>query len=116
MIIVADSDAELRGYLERLGDAVFDYPTLQGFLFAIACSPEPIPASEWFDMVWFDDGPQFESEEEAKHFFSLLCQVFTDIEVGIAEGRYLPMPCPGNEVEQGILGGWCEGFYWRINI
>ncbi len=39
----------------RCNEAVLSYYQLQGLLFAIACSPEPIKASEWFDLIWLDE-------------------------------------------------------------
>lgn len=110
MIILPDTDSELRGYLERLGDAVLDYQMLQGFLFAVACSPESVEPSEWFELVWLNEEPQFDTEDEAKHFFGLLRHVFTDIEQAIERGRYLPMSCPGTILEQQNLARWSEGF------
>ena len=69
MITLSANDKELQNFLHRLGDAVLDYQRLQGFLFAIACSPEPVKPSEWFELIWLDDEPQFDTEAEAKRFF-----------------------------------------------
>ncbi|MGK0441511.1 MAG: yecA family protein [Pseudohongiellaceae bacterium] len=110
MIILPTTDNELRVFLERLGDAVLDYDRLRGFLFAVACSPELVKASEWFELIWLDDDPQFDDEDEAKRFFQLLREAMADIERGIVQGRCLPFFPPESEQEKNRLGLWCEGF------
>ena len=110
MIILPTTDHQLRNMLQTLAGAVLDYDRLSGFLFAVACSPEPVKPSEWFELIWLDDDPQFNDEDEAKSFIRLLKQAMTEVEAAIDKGIYLPFDCPQNEMEKQRLALWCEGF------
>ena len=110
MIILPGTDETLRDYFQRLDGAVLDYKRLQGFLFAIACSPDPLKPSEWFELIWLDDEPQFDSEAEAKEFFELLGQSMMDLKQAKGQGFYLPFFSYKSIHEQQKLALWCEGF------
>lgn len=110
MITLSANDKELQNFLHRLGDAVLDYQRLQGFLFAIACSPEPVKPSEWFELIWLDDEPQFDTEAEAKRFLALLVEDMAALEQGLEQGQLLPFFCPTGIDQRRQLGQWCEGF------
>lgn len=90
-------------------EALLGYYQLQGFLFAIACSPETIKPSEWFDLIWLNDEPQFDSEEEAKRFFKLVVALSEHIATMARQRRFLPFSARYSELWQEQLGEWCEG-------
>lgn len=110
MIILADLHQELRRYVERLEGEVLDYNRLQGLLCGIACSPEAIAVSEWFELVWLSDEPQFDDTEQAEQFMQLLQGMMSDIQVMIASGECPPMKRPETLEELHLLSDWCEGF------
>tara|TARA_R110000868_G_scaffold179802_2_gene420087 strand:- start:101737 stop:102468 length:732 start_codon:yes stop_codon:yes gene_type:complete len=110
MITLSANDKELKVFLHKLGDAVLDYQRLQGFLFAIACSPESVKPSEWFELIWLDDEPQFDNKAEAKRFMALLVEDMHVLEQGLEQGQLLPFFCPSSLEQQRQLGLWCEGF------
>ena len=102
----------LRKNLEQLQgrEAVFSYHQLQGFLFAMACSPEPTKPSEWFDLIWLNDEPQFDNETEARDFFKQVVSLATYIADKTQQGDYLPFSRDYCEHRKNELSQWCEGF------
>ena len=90
-------------------EAVLSYYQLQGFLFAVACSPEPIKPSEWFDLIWLDDEPQFENEGDARAFFKLVVALADHIANMARQRRFLPFSARYSERWQEELAQWCDG-------
>jgi yecA family protein len=107
-----DNERKLLSYLTKLrsNDAVLSYFQLQGFLFAIACSPEQIKPSEWFDVIWLNDEPQFDQEEDARTFFRLLVSLSDYIASSVCQRRYLPFDSQYAVSFQAHLAEWGEGF------
>lgn len=106
-----DAEAALQDYLEKLqrSDAVLSYFQLQGLLFAVSCSPEPMKASEWFELIWLNDDPQFDSEDEAKTFYRLVADLQKRIAFEQMAGNCLPLPEQYQESWQTELAEWCQG-------
>jgi yecA family protein len=98
---------ELLGPMHRAG-AALSYYQLQGMLYAVSCSPEEVKPSEWFELIWLNDEPQFDNEAEAKLFFRLV----VDLQRSIANAldRGMPFPDVYDEIWQGELCQWCQGF------
>lgn len=90
-------------------EAVLSYYQLQGLLFAVACSPEPIKTSEWFDLIWFNDEPQFDDEDEARRFYKLVQEFAKHIADMSRQRRFLPFSARYSERWQDELAQWCEG-------
>ncbi len=99
-------------FLDQLNtrDAVLNYSQIQGLLYAMACSPEPIKPAEWFELVWLNDDPQFESATDAKRFYELLVELFGSISVDVQRNRF-QLDGNGN-IREGVvaLSDWCDGF------
>jgi uncharacterized protein len=91
-------------------DAVLDYHQIQGLLYAMACSPEPIKPSEWFELIWLSDEPQFDDAGEAKTFYRLLLELSQDIGEAARQERYRPAIDAGGTCSVAALLGWCDGF------
>ena len=106
-----DTESALQDYLKELqrSDAVLSYFQLQGLLFAVSCSPEPMKASEWFELIWLNDDPQFDDEAEAKVFYRLVADLQKQIAAGLSRGHYLPLPVQFDERWQAELADWCQG-------
>lgn len=99
-------------YLSVLGrrDAVLSYRQIQGLLFAMACSPEPIRPSEWFELIWLSDDAHFDDPVEARTFFQLLQELFRHTGEAIRKQRYRPGLDDSGQLSQGTLADWCDGF------
>jgi uncharacterized protein len=101
----------LRASLSQLQtkEAVISYYQLQGFLFAIACSPEVIRPAEWFDLIWLDDEPQFDTQEQARDFYLQVVALSEHIAEMARQRRFLPFSARYSENWQAELTQWCEG-------
>lgn len=99
-------------YLSFLGkrDAVLSYQQIQGLLYAMVCSPEPIKPSEWFELIWLTDDPHFDDATDAKTFYQLLQELFRHIGEAARKDRYRPGVDSGGELSQACLSDWCDGF------
>ncbi|HET8709819.1 MAG TPA: UPF0149 family protein, partial [Spongiibacteraceae bacterium] len=101
----------LLSFLDQLNtrDAVLNYSQIQGLLYAMACSPEPIKPTEWFELIWLNDDPQFESAADAKRFYELLVELFGSISIDIERNRFR-LGVRADVREGGLeLADWCDG-------
>lgn len=106
------SEEALLGILVQLGahDAVLNYQQIQGLLFAMSCSPEPIEPSEWFELIWLNDAPQFDDIGAAKAFYQLLVELFRSIDAEVRGNRYRVGVDAGTSGAAAALSDWCDGF------
>lgn len=104
-------ERDLRERLSQLhrGGAAISYYQLQGLLFATVCSPEPIKPSEWFDLIWLDDDPQFDDERDAGYFYQAVLALAEHISGMARQQRFLPFAPLYEEASLVNLGEWCEG-------
>src|SRR5690606_13370154 len=88
----AHRERALLKYLSVLDnrDAVLSYHQIQGLLYAVVCSPEPVRAAEWFELIWLSDDPLFDDMAEAKGFFELLVELHQHIADAAEQDRYQP--------------------------
>lgn len=106
------NEEALQTMLTGLGarDAVLNYQQIHGLLYAMSCSPEPIAASEWFELIWLSDDPQFDDPTEAKTFYKLLLSLFRSIDTDVQSSRYCPGMAGGEACGVTALVDWCDGF------
>jgi len=90
---------------------------LAGFLFALACSPDPVMPSEWIPVVLGEAHGDFASPEEAQRVMDLMMALHNHINVEVAQRK--PALPPGIEVRanpmenfgpQAPLGQWAGGY------
>jgi uncharacterized protein len=106
------NEEALQTMLNGLGarDAVLNYQQIHGLLYAMANSPEPIAAAEWFELIWLSDDPQFDDPAEAKKFYRLLLSLFQAINSDVQAARYRPGVVGRNNCTLDGLSDWCDGF------
>jgi yecA family protein len=106
------NEQALLRFLKHLSqrDAVLNYHQIQGLLYAMACSPEPIKPAEWFELIWLNDEPQFDDVAEAKTFYQLLIELSRGIGEAAQHERYRPGIDGGGVCSVAALAGWCDGF------
>jgi uncharacterized protein len=67
---------------------------LQGFLFAITCSPETIPPSDWIPMISNEADLGFEDESEAQQVLNQIMTLYNEINTSVLErSEALPIGC-----------------------
>ena len=114
------SDAEivtLDAFLisESTSEEVLAIDELHGFLTAIVCCPVPVMPSEWLNGVWqSEEGPQFESAEQAQEIMALIMRMHNDIADALGVGDEFGPLMLENTLESGetvvVAQGWCWGF------
>ena len=98
-------------------DAPFRYCELAGFLFALACAPELVKASEWLPLVLGEDPEAFGSEEQAQRLLDLVMRLYNHVNLQVLERTpSLPAgvdvrPEPmDNFAPDAPLSQWARGF------
>lgn len=85
---------KLDRFLCRLdhGDDVMMLSEFDGLVAGVAVSPELIMPGEWLPMIWGEDGPVFENEQEANEILSLVLGHYNDVLRKLrVPGRYTPI-------------------------
>lgn len=105
-----------------LGDAsrpaeTFTFHELQGFLYAIASSPETVPPSEWLPMIGNDESLTLADEVEAEKILGLVMYLYNEINLAVLERRNaLPRDCAfhdelwANFDDNASISQWSRGF------
>lgn len=98
-------------------DGTLSLQELQGFLFAVACSPELVPPSAWQPVISNDEDIGFESESEAELILSLVLTLYNKANVDAMErSDRMPMGCEfaadieANFNEEWTISQWSNGF------
>jgi uncharacterized protein len=111
--------ARLRAFLEapQRPAGTMSYCELAGFLFAVACAPEPVPPSEWLPLVFAEDEADYQDFHEVEAIMQAILGLYNRINREVVEGR--PALPPGCEVRveaianlqpDAALGAWARGF------
>ena len=69
-------------YLSRPSDqdlAAYTFKELEGFLFSVAASPNPITPSEWLPMVFGGEPPTFATKQEAERITGAVLSLYNKI-------------------------------------
>ena len=75
-------------------DSTLRLHELQGFLFAIASSPETIAPSEWLPMIGDDEGLNFADQNEAQEILGLVMALYNEVNTAVLErSNALPAGC-----------------------
>jgi len=90
---------------------------LQGFLFAIACSPETIAPSEWLPMIGDDEGMNFADQNEAQEILGLVLELYNGVNAAVLErSNEFPAGCAFDEdisknfEDDSPISQWSRGF------
>jgi uncharacterized protein len=94
---------------------VLSIDELHGYLTAIVCCPVPVMPGEWLNGVWqAEEGPQFESAEQAQEIMALIMRMHNDIADALRVGEEFGLLMLENTLESGetvvVAQGWCWGF------
>jgi uncharacterized protein len=109
----------LRAFIEdsRRPAGTLRYHELQGFLFAVASSPELVKPSEWMPMVFGGAEPEYGSIDEARAVLGELMALYNTINSTIFTGRVaLPADCTfrtellANLDDASPVSQWSRGF------
>jgi len=94
------------------------YLELQGFLFAVACSPESVSAEQWLEVVAINADDPLTQAYMALH--DSISQQIKDRNISLPAECFLVANPNDNVGEQSPLGQWSRGFVqghqWLINL
>jgi len=103
-----------------LSDAVTDdcmmLSELDGFLAGVIVCPDLIMPSEWMPMVWGEDGPVFDSMEQAQSINDAIMGLYNDIIPQLDQGRYAPLFDVDTRNDEVIWAIWIEGFHKALTL
>lgn len=92
-------------------------PQLQGYLFAVSCSPYEIDAEDWLPVIFNEQDPNFQSEEEADAVLDVVMDIYNYLDQQVEERKVaLPEACVAREQldadfsEESPFSLWCSGF------
>ena len=95
----------------------FSYAELAGFLFAICCSPEMVPPSDWLPLVFNDKEAGYQNFEEAQQILAAIMALYNHINQGVQDKQpALPPQCeanraiPSNLEPDAPISQWARGF------
>jgi uncharacterized protein len=98
-------------------DGTLRFHELQGFLFAIASSPETIAPSEWLPIISNDESLNFADENEAQETLTQVMTLYNEINTAVLErSNALPLGCAfeddiaANFEDDTSISQWSRGF------
>lgn len=75
-------------------DSTFTFQELQGFLFAVVCSPELVPPSAWFPIISDEKDIAFKDKMEAQKIMGLIMRLYNAInEAVLNRNNDMPWGC-----------------------
>jgi yecA family protein len=98
-------------------DGTLGYHELQGFLYAVACSPELVMPSDWLKAIFDDHDAAYQSMDEARTVLGEIMAVYNDINARVLQAPgTLPADCRfrrtslANLDEDAPIAQWSRGF------
>jgi uncharacterized protein len=100
---------------DSTSEEVLAIDELHGYLTATVCCPVPVMPSDWLAGVWqTEEGPQFESPEQAQEIMAPIMRMHNDIADALRVGEEFGPLMLKNTFESGetvvVAQGWCWGF------
>lgn len=93
------------------------FQELQGFLFAVACSPELIPPAEWLPAIGDDEDLRFQDDSEMQKIMGLIITLYNGINNSVLErSKSMPLGCEFQpDIEDNFdpelaVSQWSQGF------
>ena len=111
--------AELTKFLidKNRPEGTLCFQELQGFLFAVACSPEMVRPPDWLPIISNDGDIGFQDESEAQQILGLIMALYNQINMAVLErGDGMPSGCEfqtnveANFGEEVAVSQWSRGF------
>lgn len=115
-----NQNLEDREYVEGFDEGIIDLNELDGFLTAIVSGPVAVMPSQWLPLIWGDEEPFFESEEDFSLVISLFMRHMNHIAQTLMqqpEDFYPLFVCRKyDDKEIYIVDDWCEGYRRAVRI
>ena len=102
-------------YSDAVSEDAMLLSELDGFIAGIAICPALIMPSEWIPVIWADEEPVFENEEQAQNIMSILMGYYNDTLHALDKGKYRPIYDRDNDGSP-FWEIWLEGFFQAIHM
>ncbi len=114
IIITQKQEKQLKKLLSLalMPEVTLSYNELTGFLYGIAITPDLIQPSEWIPVIFGDDIPEYESEDQARQLLEVLLDVLNRHISGFQDGSlFIPFDME-NLTDQDVdsVWEWTSGF------
>ena len=102
---------------DRVGDDAMTLSTLDGFLTGIAIGPDLVMPSEWLPLVWGEQYPNFECDQEAQEIIGLIMARYNQIISELSNQNDMYEPILMTDSTEALLGEiWAEGFMLAVQL
>ncbi len=104
--------------LAPMPEITLSYKELQGYLYGIAITPDLIQPREWIPIIFGEDLPEYESEEQAKQLLDTLLDVLNRYISGFQDGSlFMPFDMENltNEDVDNVWE-WTSGFDEALSL
>jgi len=98
-------------------DGTLSYPALEGFLFAVVCSPAQIGPADWLPLVFAGEPACYSSQKESDQIvdlivrlYSLLQESFMDETDELPDDCAVQEPALANFDDEAPIAQWSRGF------
>lgn len=93
------------------------YPELAGFLFAICCSPEPVPPTSWLPLIFGGKDAGYKDEREAQQILVPIMELYNHINQGVRDKQpSLPPQCEASRVVMANLEADAPFSQWARGV
>ncbi|MFA5627622.1 MAG: UPF0149 family protein [Thiohalomonadaceae bacterium] len=105
---------------EQRPDDCLMFDELDGFLTALACTPESRHAEQWLDEIWGEEGAGFADDAEEQEIIGLIFAWLNMIKDRLFhESEFEPLwhiEIDDNDNETIEPDGWCRGFMLAVDL
>lgn len=88
---------------------------LDGFLAGLIVCPDLILPSEWLPLVWGEESPVFDSQDQAQSILDLIMGRYNDMIRELDQGRYRPVYHVDRD-HTALWEIWVEGFWQAMRL
>lgn len=90
---------------------------LDGFLTAVAIGPELIKPSEWLPVIWRNESPKLQSDQQAEQITGIIFGRYNEILKSVAAGLEYIEPWFWEDQDGNVIAmDWCEGFFEGVEL
>lgn len=119
-MLTKEEASTLKNYLNLAPnpEGTFTFEELQGYLFGLAMTPGMLLPSDWVPVIFGDDAPLFDTEDQVETMHSCLIQVYSKLSANFQE-QLLEFPFDLNNLDaESIeeLYAWVSGFEEALSL
>ncbi len=99
-------------------DESFNSTELHGFFFGLAITPDPVMPSEWFPMVFGENGPRFDDEKDAQNCAGYLMEIYNRF-MAASMNKTLCFPFDYKKIKRDWfpdLEDWAYGLFFALSL